>query len=77
MISGILHSSVKRKLFLKNSITLSRFHNRVDYSLSSIKPKVSKHSNGWLKYLIGIPLLSVIGLYQYTKYNFLRYTIPE
>jgi hypothetical protein len=31
----------------------------------------------WAKYGIGVPLVAGAIFYQYTKYHFLKYTIPE
>jgi hypothetical protein len=61
-------------------------------SVSTIKEKITKFTNqqshsdeqgnrsssskSWVKYAIGIPLISGFALYQYTKYKFLQYKVP-
>ena len=42
----------------------------------SFKKNSSDNSRRWVKYAIGIPFLSGFVLYHYTKYKFLKYTVP-
>jgi hypothetical protein len=63
-----------KKLFPLTGIFSVKNKNFVRFSTTQEK---NKKYYKWAKYGIGIPLIAGALFYQYTKYHFLKYTVPE
>jgi hypothetical protein len=67
-LKGFQHKT----LLFQTIYTKSYIKGRFNFNSGS-----SNNSKSWIKYAVGIPFVSGLVLYQYTKYKFLKYTVPE
>lgn len=83
MIVGKIIATMKPFNLTRNNIKFSNLTFHPSFYISFTKRKINSdnenknNSRWWIKYALCIPLVSGIGIYQYTKYKFLRYEIPE